>query len=79
MRIKTSEELGTAIRTRRKQLKITQKELAMACGTGLRFIVDLEKGKPTCQTGKTLQVLHALGLVIETGLLGGDETGGKRP
>ena len=79
MRIKTSEELGTAIRTRRKQLKITQKELAMACGTGLRFIVDLEKGKPTCQTGKTLQVLQALGLVIETGLLGSDETGGKRP
>jgi len=79
MRIKTSEELGTAIRTRRKLLKITQKELAMACGTGLRFIVDLEKGKPTCQTGKTLQVLQALGLVIETGLLGSDETGGKRP
>jgi len=79
MRIKTSEELGTAIRTRRKLLKITQKELAMACGTGLRFIVDLEKGKPTCQTGKTLQVLQALGLVIETALLGSDETGGKRP
>ena len=79
MRIKTSEELGTAIRTRRKQLKITQKELAMACGTGLRFIVDLEKGKPTCQTGKTLQVLQALGLVVETGLLGSDETGGNRP
>ena len=79
MKIKASEELGTAIRTRRKQLKITQKELAMACGTGLRFIVDLEKGKPTCQTGKTLQVLQALGLVIETGLLGSDETGGKRP
>ena len=79
MRIKTSEELGTAIRTRRKLLKITQKELAMACGTGLRFIVDLEKGKPTCQTGKTLQVLQALGLVIETGLIGSDETGGKRP
>ena len=79
MRIKTSEELGTAIRTRRKLLKITQKELAMACGTGLRFIVDLEKGKPTCQTGKTLQVLQALGLIIETGLLGSDETGGNRP
>jgi HTH-type transcriptional regulator/antitoxin HipB len=79
MRIKTSEELGTAIRTRRKLLKITQKELAMVCGTGLRFIVDLEKGKPTCQTGKTLQVLQALGIIIETALLGSDETGGKRP
>jgi predicted transcriptional regulator len=41
-------------------LRITQKELAMTCGTGLRFIVDLEKGKATCQIGKTLQVFQAL-------------------
>jgi y4mF family transcriptional regulator len=79
MKIKTTEQLGMAIRTRRKQLKVTQKQLAMTCGTGLRFIVDLEKGKPTCQIGKTLQVLQALGLAIETGGFGSDETGGKRP
>ena len=79
MKMKNTEQLGTAIRMRRKQLKITQKELAMTCGTGLRFIVDLEKGKPTCQVGKTLQVLQALGLAIETTILGSNETGGKRP
>jgi hypothetical protein len=45
----------------------------MTCGTGLRFIVDLEKGKPTCQVGKTLAVLRALGLAIETTPLDGDE------
>jgi HTH-type transcriptional regulator / antitoxin HipB len=77
--MKTTEQIGMAIRTRRKQLKITQKELAMTCGTGLRFIVDLEKGKPTCQIGKTLQVLQSLGFSIETTVLGSDETGGKRP
>lgn len=77
--ITSAEQLGTAIRTRRKQLKVTQKELAMTCGTGLRFIVDLEKGKPTCQIGKTLQVLQTLGLVIEMGCLGGAESGGRRP
>jgi y4mF family transcriptional regulator len=76
--MKTTEQIGTAIRMRRKQLKITQKELAMTCGTGLRFIVDLEKGKPTCQLGKTLQVLQALGLAIETTILGGDDAGGKK-
>jgi y4mF family transcriptional regulator len=79
MRIANSEQLGTVIRQRRKQLKITQKELAMTCGTGLRFIVDLEKGKPTCQIGKTLQVIQALGLVIESAVLGGDPTGGVQP
>ena len=36
----------------------------MVSGTGLRFIVDLEKGKPTCQIGKIMQVLKALGVKI---------------
>ena len=79
MKIINTEQLGTVARARRKQLKVTQKELAMTCGAGLRFIVDLEKGKPTCQIGKTLQVLQALGLAIETGGPAGGETGGNRP
>lgn len=79
MKTKTTEQLGAVIRTRRKQLKITQKELAMTCGTGLRFIVDLEKGKPTCQIGKTLQVLQSLGLAIETTIIGGDGTESSKP
>ena len=79
MKMKNTEQLGTAIRMRRKQLKITQKELAMTSDTGLRFIVDLEKGKPTCQIGKTLHVLQALGLAVETSLLSSDAAGGKRP
>jgi HTH-type transcriptional regulator / antitoxin HipB len=79
MKMKTTEQIGMAIRMRRKQLKITQKELAMTCGTGLRFIVDIEKGKPTCQIDKTLQVLQALGLAIETTPLTGDDAGGKKP
>jgi len=79
MNIKTTEQLGAAVRARRKHLKITQKELAMTCGTGLRFIVDLEKGKATCQIGKALQVLQSLGLAIETGLPGTNQAGGKRP
>jgi y4mF family transcriptional regulator len=62
MNARNPEQLGAAVRARRKQLKVTQKDLAMVCGTGLRFIVDLEKGKPTCQIGKLLQVVQALGL-----------------
>jgi HTH-type transcriptional regulator / antitoxin HipB len=61
MNIRTTQQLADAIRARRKHLKVTQKDLAMTCGTGLRFIIDLESGKPTCQTGKVLQVLGALG------------------
>jgi y4mF family transcriptional regulator len=64
MNIMSPEQLGAAIRARRKQLKVTQKDLALTCGTGLRFIIDLEKGKPTCHIGKILQVVQALGLKL---------------
>ena len=67
MVVKKPEQLGAAIRARRRELKVTQKDLAMTCGTGLRFIIDLEKGKPTCQIGKILQVIRALGLEFQIG------------
>ncbi len=72
MNIRNTEQLGKAIRKKRKQLGVTQKDLAMTCGTGLRFIIDLEKGKPTCQIGKTLQVLQALGLKLRIASPGAD-------
>ena len=61
----TPAELGTIIRTTRKAQALRQDELAGAAGVGLRFIVDIEAGKPTAQIGKTLQVLQALGCSIE--------------
>ena len=50
------------VRTTRKQMRVTQADLALTSGTGLRFIIDLEKGKPTCQIGKVLTVLQTLGI-----------------
>lgn len=78
MNTKSPEQLGAAIRTRRRQLKVTQKDLAMTCGTGLRFIIDLEKGKPTCQIGKILQVLQALGLELQITIPGVDAGQGEK-
>lgn len=34
----------------------------MAAGVGLRFIVDLERGKSTVQLGLALRVAHAVGM-----------------
>jgi len=79
MNIKDTEQLGSAVREMRRQLKVTQKELAMTCGSGLRFIVDLEKGKPTCRIGKVIQILQALGLEIIVGAKGVRERGGVKP
>ncbi len=58
----TTEELGRIIKKERKAMDLTQAELALTSGTGMRFISDLENGKPTCQIGKTLTVLRTLGL-----------------
>jgi y4mF family transcriptional regulator len=54
-------QFGEAIRKARRALGLRQDELAGAAGVGLRFIVDLEAGKPTAQLGKALAVLDALG------------------
>lgn len=64
--INTPQEVGRLIQKTRKDQGLTQTELAAASGVGVRFIVDLEKGKPTCQLGKTLRVLHMLGIHFQT-------------
>ena len=64
-RILTSADIGAIVRTARKAQNLRQDELAGAAGVGLRFIVDVEAGKPTAQIGKTLQVLEALGCALE--------------
>lgn len=58
----TPTEIGAIIRTTRKALGVTQRDLALTSGTGLRFIIELEKGKETCELGKALRVLHTLGI-----------------
>jgi len=56
--------LGALIITARTSQNLTQKQLAALCGTGERFIVDLEKGKATCSIDKALTVATILGIKI---------------
>lgn len=63
--IQTTKDIGAAVRKTRKAIGITQKDLALTSGTGLRFIIDLEKGKPTCQLAKVLTVLQTLGIKVQ--------------
>lgn len=53
--------LGLIVRRERKAQKLRQAELAAVSGVGVRFIVDLEAGKPTLQLEKVLLVLATLG------------------
>jgi y4mF family transcriptional regulator len=49
------------IKEKRKQLKLTQPELAERAGVGLRFVRELEQGKKTVQLDKVNQVLALFG------------------
>jgi len=60
----TPKQIGELIKSVRKQMGATQKDLAMTSGTGLRFIIELERGKPTSQIGKVLTVLNTLGVTM---------------
>ena len=61
----TAKEIGEIVKSTRKSLGVTQENIALTAGTGLRFIIDLEHGKPTCQLEKTLTVLRTLGIKVE--------------
>jgi HTH-type transcriptional regulator/antitoxin HipB len=60
----TTEDIGRLVRETRKGLGVTQKELALTSGTGLRFIIELEKGKETAEIGKVLTILQTLGIQL---------------
>ncbi|MBS0545602.1 MAG: helix-turn-helix transcriptional regulator [Proteobacteria bacterium] len=59
--IRSAQQLGEALRAARKRLGLTQPQLALAAGVGIRFIVDLEAGKPTIRLENVLRVIDALG------------------
>jgi len=63
--IQSPQQLGSALRAARKQLGLIQPQLALAAGVGVRFIVDLEAGKPTLRLENVLRVIDALGGEIQ--------------
>ena len=61
----TPRQLGAIIRSTRTAQGLRQDQLAAAAGVGVRFLIELEAGKPTTQLGKALDVLKALGCRVE--------------
>jgi y4mF family transcriptional regulator len=61
----TAAEFGRIVRENRVAQGLRQDQLAAAAGVGLRFLIELEGGKPTAQLGKSLAVLDALGCRVE--------------
>ena len=73
----TPSELGALVKGARKAQGLRQDELAGVAGVGLRFIVELEGGKPTVQLGKVLRVLESLGCGLTITTPAAQKPGGK--
>ena len=66
--VTTPSTLGAAIRERRKALKMTQAQLALASGISAATISAIENGKETAQLSLVLQLCRDLGLRKADGL-----------
>ncbi len=64
-KIKNVEEIGRILRKRRKDAGLTLKDAAGMAGVGVRFLSELERGKPTLQIGLALEVLQLFGLELQ--------------
>ena len=63
-KVNHAEDFGKILRSRRKELGYTQKYIADFTGFSVSFISDLERGKPTAELEKALQLANILGLDV---------------
>jgi y4mF family transcriptional regulator len=62
--VTNTKQLGEIVRQARKDQGLTQIQLSASCGVGVRFIRELEQGKPSCHIAKVLHVISMLGLSV---------------
>jgi y4mF family transcriptional regulator len=53
------------VKHKRKLVKLTQPELALKAGVGLRFVRELEQGKESLRMDKVNRFGHEIGAVIQ--------------
>jgi transcriptional regulator with XRE-family HTH domain len=62
IKISTPQDLGLVIRAARKQQKLRMDDVAGSAGVGPVFVREVERGKPTVQLGRVMQLLAELGV-----------------
>lgn len=63
--VRKMEDVAEIVRRTRKAQKISQMVLSQASNVGLRFVGDIERGKPTIQFDKLMAVLTSLGIAVK--------------
>jgi len=64
LEVQNLKTIGRVLRKKRQQMGMTQAEAAGLCNVGIRFMSELENGKPTMHFDKALKVLKSFGLII---------------
>jgi HTH-type transcriptional regulator/antitoxin HipB len=66
MKIPTTDPaaFGAALRTARNSRGLRLEDVAISAGVGIRFVSELERGKPTARLGEALRVAAALGVIV---------------
>jgi y4mF family transcriptional regulator len=75
MQVRSIRDLGAAVRGRRRDLGMTQAELALQAGVSRKWVYEFEAGKPTAELRLILRALDALELVLELG----EDDGARAP
>jgi transcriptional regulator with XRE-family HTH domain len=65
MNIAKLQDLGTLIKSVRKQRRLTQDEVMFAADVSRTFLIDVESGKPSCEFDKVLRVANVVGISVE--------------
>ncbi|MBC2889461.1 helix-turn-helix domain-containing protein [Gordonibacter massiliensis (ex Traore et al. 2017)] len=60
------QDVGRAIRARRKKLGYTQAEVARFNQCSIRFLSELERGKEGAGIGQVIRIMNSLGLDLAT-------------
>lgn len=64
LNVRTPADIGQAIRTARKRQGLTLAHCAAANGVSIRFLSELERGKPGASIGAALKIARSLGLQV---------------
>lgn len=56
--------ISLTVKALRKEYHLTQEDLAYKSGVGLRFLRELEQGKPTVRLDKVNQVLNLFNMEV---------------
>jgi HTH-type transcriptional regulator / antitoxin HipB len=67
VRIRSIRDLAAAIRGRRRELGLTQADLAMRAGVSRKWVYEFEAGKPGAELQLILRVMDVLGLALDVG------------